>query len=112
MSAEPGDEAILAREALVKFSHGDPDFEREAMDLFLETARQKIDVIAAPDSPRGVLVEAAHTLKGNAQMIGAHRLGTASEHLELRASTEPDLEGLRLEVLERWRELLAHLGRD
>lgn len=78
---------------LEEMTGGDSDFVRELLQEFLNTVpplmQQIRAAIDAGDST--TLAQAAHTLKGSARSVGAHRLAEAAQVVE-RAAREHHLE--------------------
>lgn len=67
-------DAILDLDHLARFTGGDVTVEREILSIFLEQAElwlRAMEPEAEPESFRS----AAHTIKGAARGVGAHRLG-------------------------------------
>lgn len=103
---------IFDPEALARYAHGDREFEREALELFLDTARTLLAGLRASPEDFPAHLRAAHTLKGNARTIGASRLARSAERMEREVRTGgAELDGRRAEVEEQFQELLRHLGR-
>lgn len=106
------DVSIFDPRALARYAQGDEEFEQEALELFLETARKVLAGLRAAPEDVSAHLRAAHTLKGNAHTAGASRLAHACELMERTLRTGGEgLAERRHEVEERFEELLAYLGR-
>lgn len=66
---------------LAQYTAGDAALEAELMGLFCEQARQWLRALA-PDADDDAWGAAAHTLKGTARAVGAHRMAAACEAAE------------------------------
>lgn len=74
----PDDDAIDT-EHLKRMTLGDRSLEREVLGMFSTQACALIDMLAALPADAGAL---AHTLKGSARAIGAHRVAERAAALE------------------------------
>ncbi|MEM8976302.1 MAG: Hpt domain-containing protein, partial [Pseudomonadota bacterium] len=61
-------------EHLAKYTFGDPELEREILQLFVEQLPRLLNQLAQATTDRDWYM-AAHTLKGSARAVGAERLG-------------------------------------
>ena len=80
------DLAHLARQSL-----GDSQLERELLHLFDIQSARIASELGMPDPKtdvRAVRLELAHTLKGSASAVGAHRVSTACDTLETLLRTD------------------------
>ena len=85
----------------------------EAMAVDLPARRGEFERgLAVHD--RSVVVRAAHTLRGNAQMLGAQALVSLCERVERLASTTGlvEVRPLALDILRRYEQLLTHAQRE
>lgn len=76
-------------EQLEAITGGDPDFERDVLDEYLNCAPSDVEkirqAIAAQDAE--ALGRAAHALKGSSATIGARGLAELSKELEMAGKT-------------------------
>lgn len=108
MRESEGEGPILLSGALARYSGGDRDFEREALALFLETARALVDTMQAGSGSD--LKRAVHTLKGNSRSVGALRLCRAAEDVEDELGRPDGQAAVAVEeVVRRFEELLDYL---
>lgn len=106
-------EAIFDPTALARYAHGDREFEQEALELFLETARKTLAGLRAAPEDLPAHLRGAHTLRGNANTVGATRLAQSCERLEREVrSGGAEVAERRHEVEQDFEELLRHLGRS
>lgn len=75
-AAQPVDRAHLAR-----YTMGDPDLEREVLELFASQTWKTIAELREAETDRAWHV-AAHTLKGSARAVGAWRVAREAELAE------------------------------
>jgi CheY-like chemotaxis protein len=82
------DPALLDSLRTLRFD-GEPDPVTEIIDLFLRDTPSRLEEAIASFHRRNAtgVQEAAHTLKGSANNLGARRLGAAAGRLENQAST-------------------------
>ena len=90
----------LARQSL-----GDKRLEYELLALFARQANQIVSRLAAADGSRGAQARAglAHTLRGSALTVGAHRVAEAAADCEaagLDENADRQIEALRIAVEE------------
>ena len=88
---------------LLEITGGDQAFVDELIDTFIEDATTQIEALRAAgrDGSIGAVVRPAHSLKSNAQNVGATLLADLSGALEAdaRAGAVPDLTA-RIEAVE------------
>ena len=82
------DSSLLDSLRTLRFD-GEPDPVTEIIDLFLRDTPSRLEEAIASFHRRNAtgVQEAAHTLKGSANNLGARRLGAAAGRLENQAST-------------------------
>jgi len=78
---------ILDLAHLSGFTGGDPDFECQILDIFLDNAPGYLENLSAIDQENWKTT--AHKLKGAARSIGAWALARAAERAEQMGSPEP-----------------------
>ena len=109
----PDTPSVMRFERLKEISGDDPEFEREVLGDFLESAPEQMArarrALAAGDGRE--LEQAAHSLKGSSRTLGAEILGGVLQELEA-AGKSGDLDAARVrfelaeQELARVRELL------
>lgn len=99
---------VLDVSHLSGFTGGDPDFECQVLDIFLDNAPGYLEILLSVEAEDWKT--SAHKLKGAARSIGAWRLARAAERAEFMgspASGDPK----RNEVIKSMGERLAELVR-
>jgi len=98
-SSEPPAAAdIIDLDHLREVTLSDPELAREVLGMFESQAGRLMEKLAAIPEDAGPL---AHTLKGSARAIGAHRVAAAAAALEAAIAAADDM-----------RDPLARLGRE
>ena len=85
----PGEQAIDL-DHLSRMTQGERSLEREVLQLFDRQATML--TVRMREAPPALIAASAHTLKGSARGIGAWRVASAAEAVELAASNEAKLE--------------------
>lgn len=79
---------VLDLDHLSGFTGGDPDFECQVLDIFVENAPGYLDDLCRIEQENWKMT--AHKLKGAARSIGAWRLARAAERAEKMPSPPPE----------------------
>ena len=85
----PGEQAIDL-DHLSRMTQGERSLECEVLQLFDRQATML--TVRMREAPPALIAASAHTLKGSARGIGAWRVASAAEAVELAASNEAKLE--------------------
>jgi HPt (histidine-containing phosphotransfer) domain-containing protein len=85
----PNEQAIDL-DHLSRMTQGERNLEREVLQLFDRQATML--TVRMREAPPAVIAASAHTLKGSARGIGAWRVATAAEAVELSADNDAKLE--------------------
>ncbi len=105
------EDVVFDRDHLKAFTSGDPFFEKQVLDIFVQNAPgYLVELSQASVDDWSAL---AHKLKGAARGIGAWRLARASERAELMENsmlTEEISSGVCACLNVRMEELLAYIA--
>ena len=77
---------------------------------FVSEARELVDVLCAPSSQPAAMLRAAHTLKGNAALFGAHSLVAICHTLEERIHARDPIADDRAALRKRFELLTSKIG--
>lgn len=101
---------ILDDNHLATFTGGDPSFEAQILDIFLDNA--PLYLAALKDTATSDWKATAHKLKGAARSIGAWRLAREAERAEFMGAPAPDdvrRQAVICELQKRMDSLIANI---
>ncbi|MEM9358730.1 MAG: Hpt domain-containing protein [Pseudomonadota bacterium] len=75
----------INRQHLAKYTLGDPELEREILQLFVDQLPRLLKQLSEATTDREWYI-AAHSLKGSARAVGAERLGELAAAAETQAA--------------------------
>jgi HPt (histidine-containing phosphotransfer) domain-containing protein len=81
-------DSVLDDDHLGRMTLGDPDLEREVLEIFARQTTLSLNRLVGAEPARAAAV--AHTLKGSARGVGAWRVARAAERLEQAAAGKVD----------------------